>query len=144
MVTVTLIPDFKHQHFAHCESGVMSALLQTRGISLSEPMVFGLSGAMSFAYLPFLKFGNMPLVSYRMFPGHIVKKFPKQLGITCFRETYKDPDLAMAELDAYLEKDSRWDSRRPPILPPISRPKCASTSMPTTSSSSGRKGKNTW
>ena len=82
----------------------MSALLQTKGVALSEPMVFGLSGALSFAYLPFLKFGNMPLVSYRMFPGHIVKKFPKQLGITCFRKTYKDPDLAMAELDDYLAK----------------------------------------
>jgi hypothetical protein len=101
---VTLIPDFEHHHFAHCESGVMSALLKHKGLELSEPMVFGLSGALSFAYLPFLKFGNMPLVSYRMFPGHIVKKFPKQLGVTCFRKTYKDPAQAMAELDAFLEQ----------------------------------------
>jgi hypothetical protein len=74
---LNLISDFQHQHFAHCESGVMSALLKHKGSQLSEPMVFGLSGALCFAYLPFLKFGNMPLVSYRMFPGHIVKKFPK-------------------------------------------------------------------
>lgn len=99
---MTLIPNFKHQHFAHCESGVMSSLLQHKGLTLSEPMVFGLSGALSFAFLPFLKFGNMPLVSYRMFPGHIVKKFPKQLGVAYFRKTYRDPAKAMAELDDLL------------------------------------------
>jgi hypothetical protein len=99
---LTLIPDFQHQHFAHCESGVMSALLKTKGVALSEPMVFGLSGALCFAYLPFLKFGNMPLVSYRMFPGHIVKKFPKQLGMDYLRRTYRDPNAAMTELDEFL------------------------------------------
>jgi hypothetical protein len=97
------IRKFKHQHFAHCETGVMSALLKYQGLELSEPMVFGLSAAICFAYLPFLKFGNMPLVSYRMFPGHIVKKFPKRLGVEYFRKTYKDQDLAMAELDDFVE-----------------------------------------
>ena len=93
------ISNFDHQHFAHCETGVMSALLKHNGLELSEPMVFGLSGANCFAYLPFLKMGNMPLVSYRMFPGYIVKNFPKRLGVEYFRKTYKDQDLAMAELD---------------------------------------------
>lgn len=100
---MTLIPDFEHHHFAHCESGVMSALLKHKGLELSEPMVFGLSGALSFAFLPFLRFGNMPLVSYRMFPGHIVKKFPKQLGVGYFRKTYRNADKGMAELDGFLE-----------------------------------------
>ena len=96
------ISNFNHQHFAHCETGVMSALLKHKGLELSEPMVFGLSGAICFAYLPFLKMGNMPLISYRMFPGHIVKNFPKRLGVEYFRKTYKDPDLAMAELDEFV------------------------------------------
>jgi hypothetical protein len=98
-----LIPDFEHQHFAHCESGVMSSLLKHKGLDLSEPMVFGLSGALCFAFLPFLKFGNMPLVSYRMFPGHIVKKFPKRLNIAYFRTTYRNPEKGMAELDRFLD-----------------------------------------
>lgn len=101
---MTQIPDFRHQHFAHCESGVISSLLMHQGLDLSEPMVFGLSGALCFAYLPFLKFGNMPLVSYRMFPGYIVKKFPGRLGVTYFRKTYRDPDRAMDELDAHLDR----------------------------------------
>ena len=97
------IRDFDHRHFAHCETGVMSTLLKYSGLALSEPMVFGLSGTICFAYLPFLKMGNMPLVSYRMFPGHIVKKFPQRLGVEYFRKTYKDQDLAMAELDEYVD-----------------------------------------
>jgi hypothetical protein len=96
--------NFEHQHFAHCETGVMSTLLKHNGLELSEPMVFGLSGAICFAYLPFLKMGNMPLISYRMFPGHIVKNFPKRLGVDYFRKTYKDQDLAMTELDDFVKK----------------------------------------
>jgi hypothetical protein len=82
----------------------MSTLLKYKGLELSEPMVFGLSGAICFAYLPFLKMGNMPLVSYRMFPGHIVKKFPQKLGVEYFRKTYKDQDQAMAELDEFVSR----------------------------------------
>jgi hypothetical protein len=82
----------------------MSTLLKYNGLELSEPMVFGLSGAICFAYLPFLKMGNMPLVSYRMFPGHIIKKFPQKLGVKYFRKTYTDPDQAMAELDEFVSR----------------------------------------
>ena len=96
--------DFEHRHFAHCETGVMSTLLKYKGLELSEPMVFGLSGAICFAYLPFLKMGNMPLISYRMFPGHIVKKFPQKLGVEYFRKTYKDQDQAMSELDEFVSR----------------------------------------
>jgi hypothetical protein len=48
--------------------------------------------------------GNMPLVSYRMFPGHIVKKFPQRISVEYFRKTYKDQDLAMAELNEFVKK----------------------------------------
>ena len=102
---MNLITNYQHQHFAHCESGVMATLLKYRGMELSEPMVFGLSGALCFAFLPFMKFGNMPLVSYRMFPGHIVKALPKRMGISYLRKRYKNPDQAMQELDDYLEKE---------------------------------------
>jgi hypothetical protein len=102
---LTQIPDFEHQHAAHCESGVMSSLLKYNGVKLSEPMVFGISGGLSFAYLPFMRMGNLPVVSYRMFPGHIVKKLPKQLGIPYFRKTFSDPDQAMAELDDSISRN---------------------------------------
>ena len=96
---------FEHQHAAHCESGVISALLKHHGLELSEPMVFGLSSALSFAYLPFLRFGNMPLIAYRMYPGHIIKKLPTLLGVEYFRKRYRysDPQQAMDELDGFIE-----------------------------------------
>jgi hypothetical protein len=97
-----LIANFEHQHFAHCESGVMATLLKYHGLPLSEPMVFGLSGALCFAYLPFLKMGNLPVISYRMFPGYIVRNLPRRLGVKYFRRTYKNPDLAMAQLDEFV------------------------------------------
>ena len=34
--------NFPHQHTAHCESGVMSSLLQYHGAALNEAMIFGL------------------------------------------------------------------------------------------------------
>ena len=48
------LQSFQHQHAAHCESGVMSNLLRQHGLPLSEAMVFGLSSALVFAYLPFV------------------------------------------------------------------------------------------
>jgi len=34
--------DFQHNQAAHCENGVTSNLLQFYGITLSEPMIFGM------------------------------------------------------------------------------------------------------
>ena len=55
--------NFEHTHHAHCESGVMSSMLRHYGLNVSEPMVFGLSNALNFAYIPFVKMGGMPLVN---------------------------------------------------------------------------------
>ncbi len=83
----------------------MSAILSHHGLEMSEPMVFGISGALTFAYLPFLKFGNMPLISYRMFPGHIIKKLPKIIGMKYFRQTYRDQARAMSDLEKFIGED---------------------------------------
>ncbi len=99
------LSSYAHRHFAHCESGSMSLMLGHHGLALSEPMVFGIGGALSFAFLPFMKMGNLPVVSYRMFPGHIVKTLPKRLGARWFRKRYRNPDEAMAELDRFLDAD---------------------------------------
>jgi Domain of unknown function (DUF4872)/Butirosin biosynthesis protein H, N-terminal len=95
---------FEHRHYAHCESGVLSALFRHHGLDLSEPMVFGLSGALGFAYLPFLRLGNMPLIAYRMFPAHLIKKLPRRLRVDYFRKRYSDAGQAMAELDDFLAR----------------------------------------
>jgi len=61
--------NFSTGHFAHCESGVVASLLSHQGLNLSEPMVFGLAGGLTFAYLPFIRINGMPLLSYRCFPA---------------------------------------------------------------------------
>lgn len=82
----------------------MSNLLRQQGLPLSEAMVFGLSSALVFAYLPFIKVGGLPLVSYRMPPRSIIKGLQKPLRMRMRFETFRDPAVAQARLDACLQQ----------------------------------------
>ena len=93
---------FEHKQTAHCESGVMSALLRERGTTLSEAMVFGVGAGLTFAYLPFVKLGGLPLISYRMPPKSILRGVAKRLGITMQYDTFKSVEAGMRALDAQL------------------------------------------
>lgn len=93
---------FEHAHFAHCESGVMSLMMRHYGMPLSEAMVFGLSGALMFAYLPFVKLGGMPIVAYRSLPKSIIKGLQKNLGITMKMQTFSQPQKGREALDTLL------------------------------------------
>ena len=97
-------PDqpFVHMHSAHCESGVMSRLLSHYGLEISEAMVFGLSGALMFAYIPFVKLGGMPMIAYRRMPKAIIKGMQKNLGVKMRMETFTRPALGTAALDKLL------------------------------------------
>lgn len=94
--------DFQHQHAAHCESGVISSLLRHEGVDISEAMAFGLSAALSFAYLPFIKLGGLPLIAYRMPPRWIIKGLAKPLRAKFAFETFKKPEDGKQRLDALL------------------------------------------
>ena len=94
--------NFQHRHAAHCESGVAANLMTHHGVNISEAMAFGLSSALSFAYLPFVKLTGFPLIAYRMPPRYILKgmSLPFQ---TRFRfETFRDPAAGMRRLDQLL------------------------------------------
>jgi hypothetical protein len=93
---------FQHNHFAHCESGVMSLMMSHHGLPLSEAMVFGLSGALMFAYIPFVKLAGMPLIAYRSRPKSIIKGLQKNLGIKMQMHTFSKPAKGMATLDKLL------------------------------------------
>lgn len=95
-------PAFQHQHAAHCESGVISSLLRHDGIAISEAMAFGLSSALSFAYLPFIKIGGMPLIAYRMPPRFIIKGLAKPLKAKFAFETFSKPEAGKKRLDELL------------------------------------------
>jgi hypothetical protein len=96
--------SFEHRQAAHCESGVVSALLTHYGRPLSEPMAFGLASALAFAYIPIIKMAGMPLISYRMWPGAIVKAMHKRLGIRMQRQKFSSVAAGEAALDAELAR----------------------------------------
>lgn len=95
-------PPFQHKYAAHCESGVISSMLTHHGLALSEPMVFGLSSALSFAYLPFIKLGGMPLIAYRSMPKSIIKGLQKSIGLKMQFEKFSDASVGAERLDVLL------------------------------------------
>jgi hypothetical protein len=101
-VSDVVIP-FEHRQTAHCESGVVSGLLSHAGLPISEAMAFGVGAGLTYAYLPFVKLGGMPLFAFRMPPKGILKGVQKRLGVRFRFETFKDPDAGMRALDAHLD-----------------------------------------
>ena len=95
---------YQHHHAAHCESGVASNLLSHYGVPVSEAMAFGLSSALSFAYLPFVKLSGFPLIAYRMPPRFILKGLCKPLAIKLYFETFSNPVRGQQRLDALLQQ----------------------------------------
>jgi hypothetical protein len=86
---------------AHCESGTITALLNNAGLSLSEPMVFGISGGIFFGYLKSSRL-PFPMMVPRSRPGQIRVNITKRLGVNFACKKYRNPDRAMAELDEIL------------------------------------------
>jgi hypothetical protein len=93
---------FPHRHAAHCESGTVATLLRTRGLDLSEPMIFGIGGGLYFIHVPFAKLGGFPLTAYRIMPRAIIKNLTKRLGITMHYERFRDPEVGTRRLDELL------------------------------------------
>ncbi len=96
--------NFEHRHAAHCESGVVSSLLTHYGLPMSEAMAFGLSGGITFAYVPIVKVANMPLIAYRMPPKSIISGISKRLGVRFASRKYKSEAEATKELDAFAHE----------------------------------------
>ncbi|WP_420478903.1 BtrH N-terminal domain-containing protein [Brevundimonas sp. FT23028] len=95
--------DFHHRQSAHCESGVVANMLTHHGLAMSEPMAFGLSASLTFAYMPIIKLAGMPLIAYRMLPGNIIRGVEKRVGLRWERTRFSDPAEAERALDAALD-----------------------------------------
>jgi len=95
--------NFPHTQSAHCESGVTANLLSYEGIHISEAMVFGISSGLFFGYIPFIRLNDLPLVTYRAAPGHILKRIGKIPGVNIYQKKFRSRVQAMAELDDALE-----------------------------------------
>ena len=96
--------EFEHTQSAHCENGVASNLLKYNGLSLSEPMVFGIGSGLLFFYFPWIKVNQAPAISYRTMPGHIFSKVAKRLGFKVSRKKFSSEKEAQQVLDQTLSK----------------------------------------
>jgi len=81
----------------------MSAIVRHYGLPFSEPMAFGLSSALTFAFLPFIKLSGLPLVSYRMPPRTIIRGLQKPLRFSMHTETFRRPEDGAARLNELLD-----------------------------------------
>ena len=98
--------NFEHRGAAHCESGVVSNLLNFYGYQLSEPMVFGIGAGLYFVNMPFVSYkGNMMKFSFRTFPGaifaHTMKNLKIKVGV---KKRFFNKEKAMKEVDKLLEQ----------------------------------------
>ena len=75
-------------------------------------MVFGIGGGLFFLYMPFLKMGGIPLISYRDAPRAILKNICKRLGVRMRYERFRDPDEGMAIRFVYREGDPQAEIAR--------------------------------
>lgn len=95
--------QFPHRQSAHCESGVVANMMTASGVEMSEPMAFGLSSSLIFAYLPMLKMAGQPLIAYRMLPGSIMKGVNRATGAKWVEQKFSSADEGMAAMDRALE-----------------------------------------
>jgi hypothetical protein len=65
-------------------------------------MAFGLSSALAFALIPFIKLSGQPLIAYRMPPGSIIRGLRRRLGLPLRRFTFRDQGAGMDALDRAL------------------------------------------
>lgn len=97
-----IVDHYQHRHAGHCETGVTSNLLRHYGFELSEPMAFGLSASLTFAYFPFVKVGGFPLTTYRMPPGSVYGGLRKTLRLKMYKRRFRTIEMAMLALDVEL------------------------------------------
>ncbi len=99
---------FVHSQFAHCESGVVSTLLSSYGLKMSEPMAFGTTSTLNFVYLPIVKINGLPLIAYRSLPKNIINTISKVFKIDMAKKTFSNQEDANNELKRLVEKEHKF------------------------------------
>ncbi len=109
-----IIEDFNHIVGEHCESSSMRDVIEYTGISISEPMIFGLDATMGFIFvdntkrlnpdatfnmnLPFFVGGKQGTITENSLACRI-------LGLSIKKETFKSPDEAWKSSKNLLNQD---------------------------------------
>ncbi len=105
ILTNTPKNKIKHIQTAHCENGVVTALLRHHGLDfMNEPLAFGIGSGMFYVHLPFLKVNNAPAIAFRIMPGFIFRDTCKALGVKIKRKKFSSPEAAKLFLDKKIEE----------------------------------------
>ncbi len=96
-----MIENFRHHPGVHCESTAIRNLLAFKGLSLSEPMVFGLGSGLSFIYWDMKKM-RFPFVGGRIKQDELAKNLSKNIGFRLIVEETKSAEKALKNLRADL------------------------------------------
>lgn len=92
--------EFKHIQTAHCENGVITALLHHHGIKqLNEPLVFGIGSGIFYTHVPFIQFSGGPAIAFRSLPGTIFSRTCKALDVSIERKKFKHRGEAQRFVD---------------------------------------------
>lgn len=97
-----IIQNYTHKMGAHCESGSVASILGHQGLSITEPLVFGISGGIFFGYFHKMKSFAFPTFILRNKPGMIRENISKRLGINFVSQKFRDPVKGRDALDALL------------------------------------------
>lgn len=94
---------YTHQMYAHCESGTVTGLLRHNGLTLSEPLIFGIAAG---ACAVFIKTPKVPFPVFEMRtkPGDIRKNIAKRLGVTFSAARFSNRVQAHARLAGLVDK----------------------------------------
>src|ERR1035437_6711044 len=93
---------YKHKMAAHCESRAVTSLLNNAGLDISEPLVFGISSGIFFAYFHKMKSFTFPTFIVRNKPGQMRIKVARRLGIKFHTEKFKAPAAGEKRLDELI------------------------------------------
>ncbi len=96
---------FNHRMGAHCESGAVTSLLNNAGMEITEPMVFGISSGIFFAYFHKMKSFTFPTFIVRNKPGQMRSNVSKRLGIPFYTETFRSAEEGEERLDQLLDQN---------------------------------------
>ncbi|MGB0886643.1 MAG: BtrH N-terminal domain-containing protein [Vicingaceae bacterium] len=100
-----MVKDFKHIQTAHCENGVITSLLQHKGLDfMTEPLAFGMGAGLFYIHIPYLKVNGGPMISFRAMPGGIFSRTCKSLNVELTKQKFKDEQKAQNYLDRKIEE----------------------------------------
>jgi hypothetical protein len=100
-----IIDNFTHHMAAHCESGTLTALLNHKGLEITEPMIFGIGSGLYFGYLSHTPSLNFPMFIIRTKPGQLREKIAKRTDIKFKTQKFRNKYKAEETLDQLIAQN---------------------------------------